>query len=88
MDINAQEIAEWKQNPTTEKVFKYLLDRRLSLMEDLASGRLSEATIDGTAMKTANAVGECLTLKEITEISYKDISDFYQLEIEEEINNE
>lgn len=88
MTVTIEDFAGWKQSSTTKFVFKYLLDLRLSKTEALADGVLTSASVDATAMLTARNVGECLTLKEITEISYEDILNFYQQEIEEETNNE
>lgn len=83
MDIKQQEVADWRQHATTQKIFKYLIDKREDLKEAFASGFTAYKSTDETVLKTAELIGQCNLLQEIIDISFSDISNFYEPEIEE-----
>ncbi len=84
MKITPQEIADWRQNPTTLRIFDYFKELRENSKEELAEGRYTFPDVGATAQKTAEIIGACKAYKDILDISYNDFEEYYDLTIKEE----
>ncbi len=86
MKITPQEIANWRQDPTTAKVFEYFRKLREKYKEDLAEGAYTFPDAGASAQRTANIIGFCEAYKDILDISYEDFEEVYDLTQKEEEN--
>ena len=59
------QVEEWRSHPMTQRYRKYLLSRRLSLMEAWAQGNLSEDSEFRDSVMMAAALRECQVLWEL-----------------------
>lgn len=82
--IKPQEIADWREDPTTQKIFEYFKKQREKLKEELADGIYTYQEAGATAQKIAGIIGTCQAYKELLEISYNDFIQEYNLLTKEE----
>lgn len=87
MQITISEFAAWKHHPVTVEFMQYLKDVRLSLQDDLVEGHFTRGSTDETAQLTADAIGRCKLLRDLSAIEYTDILKFYDIDIEEGNND-
>jgi len=66
---------EWLGNPVTEFVIKYLNDSVKEASELMADDIANGGIVSETDMIKASTM--CITLKEIAEITFEEIEDFY-----------
>ena len=86
MKITPQEVADWRENPTTQKVFGYFSKLREKYKEDLSEGVYSNQAADAMAIKHSDIIGTCKAYKDILDISYEDFEAAYELTQKEEEN--
>ncbi len=84
MKITAQEIANWREDPTTLKVFEYFRKLREDHKEDLSEGVHSNHLADAMAIKHSDIIGTCKAYKDILDISYGDFASVFNIEEKEE----
>ena len=84
MKITPQEIADWRQNPTTCRVMEYFKKKREDLKEGLVRGDHTLPDASASMQKTANVIGNCQAYEDILGISYEDFEGEYDLLIKEE----
>ncbi len=82
--ITPQEIADWRENPVTLKVFGYFRKLREGYKENLAEGAYTFPNAGASAQRTANIIGICEAYKDLLDISYEDFAAEYNLKKEEE----
>ena len=84
MKITPLEIANWREDPTTQKIFEYFKKLREEAKERLADGTFTYPQTGATAQKTAGVIGTCQAYKELLDISYNDFVQEYDLLTKEE----
>ena len=84
MKITPQEIANWREDVTTLKMFGYFKKLRENLKEELAEGTFTFPDAGATAQKTAGIIGTCQAYKNILDISYENFEEVYDLTPKEE----
>ena len=67
LGLTPEEFGAWRSHPATQKVFKYLRDRR----DDLAKRWVEGETMDDNAQVYAQMYGD------LAEMSFDDIAEFY-----------
>jgi len=69
---------DWIENPVTEYVIKYLNDSVKEASEIMADSIANGGTVTEHEMIKTSTM--CITLKEIAEITYEEIEQFYSKE--------
>ena len=81
MELSQKEMETWRNNPTTKKYFKYLNDYRLMLADSMASYLYDGILIDHENLKECAL--RCEILKDIEDVEFDDIENFYKEEEKE-----
>lgn len=84
MKLKPQELLDWREHPTTAKIFALFKKIREELKEDLVSGEYSFPEADSTAMSHAKIIGQCSALERILNIEYEDFINEGLIQEEEE----
>lgn len=84
MKITPLEIANWREDATTQKMFEYFKKLREEAKEKLAEGTFTYPQTGATAQKIAGIIGTCQAYKEFLDISYEDFVQEYDLPTKEE----
>lgn len=72
MDITKEEFMEWKENPTTKKIFEEVKSLRDQLMEELSTGRTLGHQADITHGLTSEMVGNIKGLNQLLNIDFNE----------------
>ena len=84
MKITPQELANWRQDETTLKIFEYFKKLREKLKEELSEGVYTMPDVGATAQKHSDIIGTCKAYREILDISYEDFELVFDLTLKEE----
>lgn len=75
--ITEQDFLGWKHNPVSKVVLQYLADYRQILLREVI-GRFEQGTL---LERTEQEIrGRCLTLKDLSELQFGSIQNFYREE--------
>jgi len=74
--MNSQQFQEWLENPATEIFLKYLKDSAKDEAQLVSDTILNGSVFDVNEQIKISTV--CITLNEISEITFEEIDDFYQ----------
>jgi hypothetical protein len=75
MEISQEELAQWRQHPTTQKVLKYLHDYRVQVADNIGNAVFQGSEPFQDYIK--EAAMRCDILKDICEIDAQSIMNFY-----------
>lgn len=81
MVLTKQQVVQWKHDPVTEQVIRWIEEQREILKEHVISGGASTESTDGTAQLVAKSVGKAEMAQEILEYLLEDLVD---ISLEEE----
>lgn len=79
--LTQDELESWKHNPITKKIKKYMIDYRESIIETWADGALLKDTAEAQLSLTAQSIATCRTLKDLVNLDYEDLAQFYGWEL-------
>lgn len=75
-DMSIEEFGQWKTNPTTEKFFRWLNDRRIQMAEDVAASLAAGVTIEKSYAD--DVALRCEIYLDLESLDFGDIANFYQ----------
>ena len=68
-----QEFKDWLLHPVTKRLFQAARERRDSIKEEWASGRLTDPTFDGMLQLNARGIARCQEMEWLLEIEFTDL---------------
>lgn len=74
--MNSQQFQEWLENPVTEIFLKYLKDSAKDEAQLVSESILNGSVFDLNEQIKVSTL--CITLTEISEITFEEIDDFYE----------
>lgn len=75
MVLTKQQVVQWKHDPVTKQVIKWVEEQREMLKEHVISGGASAESTDGTAQLVAKCIGKAEMAQELTEYLLEDLID-------------